>query len=148
MRLVMLLLLFCNGIYCQNPFDLIEQYTNQKSIESYATHLEDSGYHVVPEDNTDTELHYRNGNTNIFLTISTCNHIVISSTDPDFAESIESEMHKQIDNLTTTTAYGRKKFLWHDKLNNSYLVLVNPSGSYELYYASCNNTKPLGIGQP
>ena len=148
MRLVMLFFLFCNGIFCQNPFDLIEQYTKQKSLESYSNHLEDIGYDAVPEDNTDAEQHYRSGNTNIFLTASTCNHIVITSTNPDFDKGIESELHEQGDKLTTTTTHGRKKHSWYDKLENNFFVLVNPNGNYELYYASCTNTKPLTIGQP
>ena len=145
MRLVMIFFLFCNGIYCQNPFDLIDQYTKQKSLESYSKHLEDSGYYAVPEDNTRTEQHYRNGSTDIFLTASTC---MITSTNPDFNKGIETELHEQRDKLITTAIHGRKKHSWYDKLENNYFVLVNPNGNYGLYYASCTNTKPLSIGQP
>ena len=144
MRLTLIFLLFSNVIYSQNPFDLIEQFSLESSVESYYKLLEDSGYHVVPEDNTDREQHFRKDGTDIYLITSSCNHIVISSTYPNFNKSIEQVLQDQADRITTSTEYGREKHSWSDKLNDDYFVLVNPNGSYKLYYARCTNVKPLG----
>lgn len=148
MRLVSLILIFSQGLWAQNPFDLIDQYETQKNIESFSKILEDNGYYAVPENNIDTEQHYRSGNANVFLTSGTCNHIVISSTNTEFSKSIESELEAQRQGLTESLQFGRTKLSWLDKLNNRYFVLVNPNGKYELYYESCSNNKPLSQGQP
>ena len=148
MRFVIVLLIVSQGMWAQNPFDLIDQYERQKNIESYSMVLQDKGYYAVPEHNIDTEQHYRRGNANIFLTSGTCNHIVITSTNIDFSKSIETELEVQRQDLSESLQFGRTKLSWLDKLNNRYFVLVNPNGKYELYYESCSNNKPLSQGQP
>jgi len=148
MRLVIILLIFGQGMWAQDPFDLIYQYETQKNIESFSMILEDNGYYAVPENNIETEQHYRSGNANVFLISGKCNHIVISSTNTEFSKSIESELEAQRQGLTESIKFGRAKFSWLDKLDNRYFVLVNPNGKYELYYESCNNNIPLGQGQP
>jgi len=144
----MLFLLIHSGINAQNPFDLIDQYAEQKSTESYSKVLEDNDYYPVAEDNIETEQHYRKGKTDIFLTSDICNYIVISSTNLDFNKSIETELDVQRHQLVKNIKYGRIKLSWNDKSNNTYFVLINPDGSYELYYANCTSIKPLSTGQP
>ena len=143
MRFTIVLLFFCQILYSQDPFELIEQFVTEDT-KSYTQRLTNKGYSPITELNTDTELNFRKGDTSIFIATSTCDYLVITSSNQDVIASIDKELLNQEGNIEISIEYGRKRLLWFDGSNNKCFVYINPDDSYELYYANCLLDQSLG----
>ena len=140
MRTLMALIFLSINLQGQTPLDILDSFAVFNDNEKFAKELIDKGFTLDYHEPEDYERQLTKEDLRIGLIDGPgdCKYIIMKSDNSAFKLLMSTYLLDEREDVVIKAEADGVRFLWMDESENQYFDYISHEGSYEVYYALCN----------